>query len=156
MAGEIARTLLDMASLGVASVSCVVGQGCGGAALALIPVFSLAGVPPLSGFVGKVALLRATLEASAYWTSAAILVVGVLTLLSMGRLWEASFWKPAPNPEKAPLNRVILLPIAGLSAATLAITFAAEPLFTLALRAGEQLLRPEAYIEAVLYGGARR
>jgi len=37
MAGEIARTLEAMAGLRVPSVSCVMGQGCGGAALALVP-----------------------------------------------------------------------------------------------------------------------
>jgi multicomponent Na+:H+ antiporter subunit D len=126
------------------------------AILALIPVFSLAGVPPLSGFVGKLALLRATLDADAYWTSAVILVVSVLTLLSMARLWDESFWKPAPNPDKSPMNNIILLPIACLSAVTLAITFAAEPLFALALRASEQLLYPDAYIDAVLKGGTGR
>jgi len=48
---------------------------------------------------------------------------------------------------------VILLPIAGLSAATRPLRLPPKPLFTLALRAGEQLLSPQAYIEAVLYGG---
>ena len=37
MAGEIARTLQDLTSLTVPSVSCIMGQGCGGAALALVP-----------------------------------------------------------------------------------------------------------------------
>jgi acetyl-CoA carboxylase carboxyl transferase subunit beta len=37
MAGEIARTLLTLTSMTVPTVSCVMGQGCGGAALALIP-----------------------------------------------------------------------------------------------------------------------
>ena len=37
MAGEIARTLQDLTALTVPSVSCIMGQGCGGAALALIP-----------------------------------------------------------------------------------------------------------------------
>jgi acetyl-CoA carboxylase carboxyl transferase subunit beta len=37
MAGEIARTLQTLTSLDVPSVSVVMGQGCGGAALALIP-----------------------------------------------------------------------------------------------------------------------
>ena len=36
MAGEIARTLQMLAGLSVPTVSCVMGQGCGGAALALI------------------------------------------------------------------------------------------------------------------------
>lgn len=37
MAGEIARTLQLLTSLEVPTVSCVMGQGCGGAALALVP-----------------------------------------------------------------------------------------------------------------------
>jgi acetyl-CoA carboxylase carboxyl transferase subunit beta len=37
LAGEIARTLLTLTSLRVHSVSCVMGQGCGGAALSLVP-----------------------------------------------------------------------------------------------------------------------
>jgi acetyl-CoA carboxylase carboxyl transferase subunit beta len=37
MAGEIARTLQTMSGLSTPTVSCIVGQGCGGAALALIP-----------------------------------------------------------------------------------------------------------------------
>jgi multicomponent Na+:H+ antiporter subunit D len=79
----------------------------------------------------------------------------VLTLISMARLWDESFWKPAPHPEKAPLNAVILIPIAGLGAATLAFTFAAEPIFNVVQRASAELLRPEVYMRAVLQGGPR-
>lgn len=37
MAGEIARTLAALTTVSVPTVSCVMGQGCGGAALALVP-----------------------------------------------------------------------------------------------------------------------
>jgi multicomponent Na+:H+ antiporter subunit D len=126
------------------------------ALLAAIPLFSLAGVPPLSGFIGKLALLRATFDAGAYWTGAIILAVGILTLVSMARLWDESFWKKAPGPDKMLLGRAVMVPIACLSLVTLAITFAAEPLSALVLRASEQLLRPDQYIDAVLKGGASR
>ena len=60
-------------------------------ALAMVPIFSLAGVPPLSGFLGKLAILEGTFDAGAYWVGGIVLVVGLLTLLSMGRTWaEAS------------------------------------------------------------------
>ena len=62
----------------------------------MIPVFSLAGVPPLSGFIGKLALLRGTFDSGAYWTSGIILAVGLLTLLSMARLWARLFGRPRP------------------------------------------------------------
>jgi multicomponent Na+:H+ antiporter subunit D len=123
------------------------------AVLAMIPVFSLAGVPPLSGFIGKLVLVRATFDAGAYWTGAVILLVGVLTLVSMARLWDESFWKPAPHEDKAPLRWPALIPIAFLSAVTVAMTCAAEPLFWLVWRASEQLLHPGPYIDVVLKGG---
>ena len=64
-------------------------------ALAMVPIFSLAGVPPLSGFLGKLAILEGTFEAGAYWVGGIVLVVGLLTLLSMGRTWSDAFWRPA-------------------------------------------------------------
>ena len=63
-------------------------------ALAMVPIFSLAGVPPLSGFLGKLAILEGTFAAGAYWVGGMVLVVGLLTLLSMGRTWADGFWRP--------------------------------------------------------------
>jgi multicomponent Na+:H+ antiporter subunit D len=128
----------------------------GVAVLSMIPVFSLAGVPPLSGFVGKLALIRASLEAGAWWTGGVILAVGVLTIISMARLWDEAFWKPASQPDKTSMSRVMLLPIAGLALVTLALTVAAGPFFELSLRASAQLLDPQLYVHAVLGGGQVR
>ncbi len=120
--------------------------------LSAIPLFSLAGVPPLSGFIGKLALVRGAFGAGAWWTGAVILAVSLLTLLSMARLWDESFWKTAPHEDKSRLPGVILLPIAFLSAVTVAMTFAAGPLFELTRKASDQLLHPALYIDAVLKG----
>jgi multicomponent Na+:H+ antiporter subunit D len=125
------------------------------AVICMIPLFSLAGVPPLSGFIGKLALVRATFAAGAWWSGAIILAVGVLTIISMTRLWDQSFWKPSSEPDKSSMSRVMLMPIAGLAVITLAITIAAQPLFDLTLRASDQLLNPQLYIDAVLQGGRR-
>ena len=80
-------------------------------------------------------------------------MVGVLTIISMARLWDESFWKPASEPDKANMSRLMLLPIAGLAAITVALSLAAGPLFDLSLRASDQLLNPQTYINAVLKGG---
>jgi multicomponent Na+:H+ antiporter subunit D len=126
------------------------------AVISMIPLFSLAGVPPLSGFVGKLALIRATLDAAAWWTSGIILAVGVLTIISMARLWDEAFWKPASQPDKAEMSRVMLIPIAGLAAITLGLSLAAGPFFELSLRASDQLLNPQIYMNAVLKGAQDR
>ena len=124
------------------------------AALAMVPIFSLAGVPPLSGFLGKLAILEGTFEAGAYWVGGTVLVVGLLTLLSMGRTWSDAFWRPAAaERDMAVPATPLLITISGLSLVTIAITFGAGPLFELTSRAAHQLLQPDEYIRAVL-GGA--
>lgn len=121
------------------------------AVLALVPVFSLAGVPPLSGFLGKLAIVQGTFATGAYWVGGVVLVVGLLTLLSMSRAWADAFWKPATRgPGTLSPTRPMLATIAGLSLVTLSITFGADELFSLASRAAAQLLEPDAYARAVL------
>jgi multicomponent Na+:H+ antiporter subunit D len=120
------------------------------ALLAMVPIFSLAGVPPLSGFLGKLAILEGTFSAGAYWVGGLVLVVSVLTLLSMGRLWAESFWRPGEAPDLAPPGAPYLLAIAGLSVLTLAMTIGAEPMYALTLRGAQQLLGRDEYVRAVL------
>jgi multicomponent Na+:H+ antiporter subunit D len=124
-------------------------------ALAMIPIFSLAGVPPLSGFLGKLAILEGTFAAGAYWVGGVVLVVGLLTLLSMARTWADSFWRPAAEtPDLAPPGTALLVAIAALSLVTVAMTVGAEPLFELTSRGAQQLLQRDEYVHAVL-GAAR-
>ena len=126
----------------------------GVAALAMVPVFSLAGVPPLSGFVGKLAVITAALDGNHYWVAGIALIVSLLTVLSMARLWEAAFWKPvtATSPV-TPLGSAIVAPVAVLVGLTLGLTVGAGPAFDLSKRAAEQLLNSNEYVRAVLGGG---
>jgi multicomponent Na+:H+ antiporter subunit D len=121
-------------------------------ALAMVPIFSLAGVPPLSGFLGKLAIIQGTFDAGAYWVGGMVLVVGLLTLLSMGRAWADAFWKPAMGRDVATPGTPLLIAISGLTLVTLAITFGAESLFELTSRAAHQLLGRDDYVRAVLGG----
>jgi multicomponent Na+:H+ antiporter subunit D len=118
--------------------------------LAMVPLFSLAGVPPLSGFLGKLAIVEGTFDAGAYWVGGMVLMVGLLTLLSMGRTWADGFWRPSTARDWATPGTPLLIAICGLSLVTLAITFGAESLFDLTLRAAHQLLHRDEYVEAVL------
>ncbi|QQS47294.1 MAG: Na+/H+ antiporter subunit D [Acidobacteriota bacterium] len=119
----------------------------------LIPALSLAGIPPLSGFWAKFALLRAGLESAEYAIVATALGVSVLTLFSMTKIWAEVFWKKSDAVAfPCPIGRELLAPTALLAALSAVIGLLAEPFFTVASRAAEQLLDREEYIRAVLGG----
>jgi multicomponent Na+:H+ antiporter subunit D len=72
-------------------------------------------------------------------------------MLSMARVWEEAFWKPAAaSPTQARLSAAIVAPIAWLVCLTLGITVAAGPVYGLSMRAATQLLDPKGYVRAVL------
>lgn len=126
------------------------------AVLFLIPALSLAGVPPLSGFFAKFILIKAGVEASAWWAVGIALLVGLLTLFSMIKIWNEAFWKASPEPNPAvpapTRNGLLYWTIGLLAAMTVAIGLFGQPIYLMAEMAAEQLLNPAGYIDAVLGG----
>lgn len=121
----------------------------------LVPALSLAGIPPLSGFWAKFAVVKASLEAEQYVMVVAALAVGLFTLYYMLNVWAEVFWKdrPADHPVVAKAPLVMWGPMVAMGILTLGISFGVDPLFQLANRAAFQLLDRQEYIRAVL-GGA--
>jgi multicomponent Na+:H+ antiporter subunit D len=123
------------------------------AALFFIPAFSLGGIPPLSGFFAKFVLVRAAADEREFVALAFALGVGLLTLLSMTKIFVEAFLKPAPEVPAATPGRAGFwhyAPIAGLAGLTLVLGLAAEPFLSAANDAAEQLMEPNRYITAVL------
>ncbi|GAB5467999.1 MAG: Na+/H+ antiporter subunit D [Rhodospirillales bacterium] len=127
------------------------------AILFLIPAFSLAGFPPLSGFWAKLLLIEASLEIEAYLIAGIALLVGLLTVYSMTKIWAEVFWKPHPDGREPRLSLLtrrerwsLLAPVAALAAMTVGIGLFPEPFVYFAERAAGQLLEPGAYLQAVL------
>jgi multicomponent Na+:H+ antiporter subunit D len=128
------------------------------AVLFLLPALSLVGLPPMSGFVPKFALIDAAAADSQYVIMAVALVVSLLTLVSMMKIWNSVFWAPAAQPPAeapAPATRpggplLMVAPTAVLVALTLAIGLAAGPLMALSDRTAADLLDPDSYVSAVL------
>ena len=129
------------------------------ALLFALPAMSLAGLPPFSGFISKLALLQAGVEGAAYVTVGVSLLVSLLTLYSMTKIWNEAFWKNAPTDGEnglveRPLSpfrlRGMVLPCLALAGFSVGMTVFAKPLFDLALTTAAQLLDPAAYITAVL------
>lgn len=122
--------------------------------LFLIAALALVGIPPLSGFFGKLTLLQAGVQAEAFLSVGVALAVGLGTLFSMIKIFRFSFWGEEKGPRKlgkeAPAFRGLLVPIVLLVVVSAAMGLGAEQLFTYTTASAEQLLSGEAYIEAVL------
>lgn len=125
------------------------------AVLFLIPAFSLAGFPPLSGFWSKFAVVRASIESGHTILAATALFVGILTVYSMLKIWNQVFWKAPPeeaviHPVSLKETALYLVPIGIFALITILIGLFAEPFFQYADRAAVQLLDPVLYVKTVL------
>jgi multicomponent Na+:H+ antiporter subunit D len=130
----------------------------GGAALGAcfgVAAFSLAGMPPLSGFFGKLGVFQAAFESGAWGGLALLVVASIFTLVSMLKIWRFAFQRTpgdaAPKPGTArgsgPLLAMLLL--------ILALGFAAGGVQDYAADAAAALLDGSAYDHALLSAGGR-
>ncbi|WP_333713822.1 Na+/H+ antiporter subunit D [Yoonia sp.] len=123
--------------------------------LFLIPAFSLAGFPPLSGFWAKYIIVKASLDIEMWFVAFIALAVGLMTIYSMTKIWAEAFWKNHPEGIEPRLSTLPhkwaqLLPIGGLAVLTIIIGMNPEPFVQFAERSAAQLLDPTDYIAAVL------
>ena len=123
--------------------------------LFFVAAMSLVGLPPLSGFFGKMTIIQAGWS-DFWWLSVFGLLTGALTLLSMLKIFGYGFWSPEKtvefnNPEQVKRsNRPAYVGIAMLVVMALFLGFGAELVYKAAFNAGDQLVNPKAYITAVL------
>ncbi len=146
----------------------------------MVPALNLGGIPPFSGFIGKVALLEAgTANGSvlAWLLVVGSVVTSLLTLYVVARVWTKAFWRSrvdAPEGELADSAPSVLLddysadiayddrddvgrmpigmvaPTMALIAVGVALTVAAGPIFGYTDRAASEVLDRGQYITAVL------
>jgi len=129
------------------------------AVMYFLPAMNLAGIPPMSGFLGKVGLIEAGAGRGTAldWTLiAASLVTSLLTLYAVSKAWNQAFWQEAPDslPETA-LPRSMMGPTAALVVMSLGFTLIAGPLFAYTERAARDLRAQTPYVLAVLPDGER-
>lgn len=116
-------------------------------ALFLTAALALAGMPPLSGFVGKLLILDAWQDHMLQvW--AAVLVTSFLMILGFARAGSLLFWKPtAAAPPARPEPLALLAPFA-LLAGLVGLTVLAGPIHDWLRVAADDLHYPKAYIDA--------
>lgn len=140
------------------------------ATLYLIPALNLGGIPPFSGFLGKLALIMAAVAQPSplVWTLVAVMILtSLLTLYPLARVWNLVFWRPSADPAspsrlaRALQENPIAPPVArerrrvsglmwasttGMVVLTVALTVLAGPLFGYADRAAAVLADPDALV----------
>src|SRR5690554_375085 len=124
-----------------------------------IVLFSLAGVPPLSGFWPKIYLIEAAYADGNYIFIAGLIFGSFITLYLMAKIWSEVFWKDASaetfiEDKFEPLNTykkvLLVLPICFLALTSLYIGLNAEMIIQVADRIANELVDTSFYVEAVL------
>lgn len=118
----------------------------------LIAVFGLVGIPPLSGFIGKLLIVQGGFEAGNIWTTIIILISSIIVLLSAMRIFVYAFWgEPVALPEtKKSSYRKEMIPAVLLVVISIVYGIGAESLIPYMENASDLLLNPSIYIDAVL------
>lgn len=134
------------------------------ASMFFMAAIGMAGMPPLSGFLGKLMILDVT--RGQWWIWAAILVTSLIAIVGFARAGSTVFWKSEslareegdemPTPEDGTSAGLAFVSVGGLLAAIVAWTVFAGPASRYMQNVAAQLYTPQAYISAVMEGAAQR
>ena len=126
-------------------------------AMFFVAAIAMVGVPPLSGFIGKLLIMDAAVQ-NPYmvWIWAVILGASLLSLVGFGRAGSTLFWKARAvpvdedaTPTAAP-GVLCYVGVGGLLALLVAHTLLAGPATAYATAISKQLFGPERYLTTVL------
>ncbi|MFC0006234.1 Na+/H+ antiporter subunit D [Micromonospora siamensis] len=129
------------------------------AVLFFVPAMNLAGIPPFSGFLGKLGLLQAGVAVGgglAWVLVVAGTVTSLLTLYAASRVWNIAFWRAPQIATAEPVTRLPNLMVGATAALVvlgLTLTVAAGPLFRVTADAAADLRQRTPYVRAVLPAG---
>jgi len=127
-----------------------------------ISAFSLAGLPPLTGFIGKYLIIKAGIGAEYIGIALIALFVGFFTLFSMVKIWMEVFWKPAPENDKKTIHNKtdqgdstqhaawVTWATGGMALLIILGGVFATPIVEYCTLAAESIMEPQQYIDFVL------
>lgn len=113
---------------------------------------SLAGIPPLSGFVGKILVGQGAIESGAYILLALAFLSSIVVLYSLLRIFLNSIFGETiiSLEDETPLKFGMIFPIFLLGVGTLALGLGAEVVSVYVSDAANTLTNPSIYIDAIL------
>ncbi|GIQ69099.1 Na+/H+ antiporter subunit D [Xylanibacillus composti] len=119
--------------------------------LFFLSALALAGVPPFSGFVGKLMILQGGVEKEFYAIVSISLVTSLLVLYSVMKIFIHGFWGETilSEDEEKSTGKGILIPGSILAAFIIALGLGADWALIYIDQAVEVLMNPSLYIEAV-------
>ena len=127
------------------------------AAMFFLAAIAMAGLPPLSGFIGKLLILDAGFDTDQMvWIWAVVLLSTLVGVVGFARAGSILFWKaksvtPAPDAPIADAPSALsYVTVGGLLALLAAHTVFAGPATAYTTAMSKQLFAPDAYISMVL------
>ena len=124
----------------------------------LVCVLMIAGLPPLSGFIGKLAMMDALARVGdvTAWTMVAALSLSSLgALIGLTRAGVAAIWGREEDAPRLVVGAAEFTAIAGLLGACVLLSVFGGSALIYAEHTADWLSRPQAYVQAVLSGGGR-
>lgn len=127
-------------------------------ALFFVGAISVAGLPPFSGFLGKVMLLQAASPgngALALWP--VVLVGGLGMVITLSRAGSSIFWRASdvvPEAQAMPADPLRMLATVGLLLGSVLLVVAAQPVQAYVQATAAQLFDLGPYLQIIQGGGA--
>ncbi|KKB09123.1 monovalent cation/H+ antiporter subunit D [Devosia chinhatensis] len=119
----------------------------------------MAGLPPLSGFIAKFAMISSALNAdnapsvATWWVTGALIVSGLFVLVSMVRNGINIFWTSLPDDDVLRLRTLEIGPIIVLLALCVFMALAAGPAMIFFAETATFIHAPQGYIDLVIPAG---
>lgn len=118
--------------------------------LLFIAAFVLAGIPPFSGFIGKLLLLKGALSNEAILIVIIGLITSLLILYSIMRIFIHGFWGEEKEYPQKKLHKGVYIPIVFLLAVSVFLGVGAEYVYPHVEQIANYLMNPDLYIDSVL------
>lgn len=119
-----------------------------------IAALSLSGIPPLSGFLGKIFITEGTFQSGYFWLGGIGLLTSLMVLYSVMKIFMNVFWGYTNFTEETEQGNTkgLLLPLGILTTLTIVLGLGTEAIHEYVDLAVAGLIDSDLYIKAVLKG----